>query len=87
MGTRGKDQATSERREAAIQHAADVEIMMECPTWPLLPVSKEIDEADYYFQIDFPRGAKTIKNTFSPSHISSAPEFGKRLLHVAPGFL
>ncbi|MDW5429528.1 hypothetical protein R7J51_24665, partial [Acinetobacter baumannii] len=25
-----KDQATSERREAAIQHAADVEIMMEC---------------------------------------------------------
>lgn len=81
-----KDQATSERREAAIQHAADVEIMMECrPHGLYYQYQKEIDEADYYFQIDFPRGAKTIKNTFSPSHISSAPEFGKRLLHVAPG--
>ena len=81
-----KDKATAERREAAILHSADAEIMMECrPHGLYYQYQEEIDEADYYFKIDFPRGVDSIKNTFSSSHISSAAEFGKRLLHVAPG--
>lgn len=84
-GQEEKDLATAERREAAIIHAADTEILMECrPKGLYYQYQKEIDEADYYFQIDFPRGA-TVKNTFSASNLSSAAEFGKRLLHVAPG--
>lgn len=81
-----KDQATAERRDAAILAAADAKLIMDCrPRGLYYQYMAEIDEADYYFQIDFPRGAKTIKNTFSASHISSASEFKKRLLHVAPG--
>ncbi|WP_287001098.1 toprim domain-containing protein [Acinetobacter sp.] len=81
-----KDQAIAERRDAAILAAADAKLIMDCrPRGLYYQYMAEIDEADYYFQIDFPRGAKTIKNTFSASHISSASEFKKRLLHVAPG--
>ncbi|ENU92524.1 hypothetical protein F971_01506 [Acinetobacter vivianii] len=80
-----KDQETDKRREAALLQAADTEILMECRPTPLYyQYQEEIDEAGYYFQIDFPR-AKTLKNTFTASHLSSAAEFGKRLLHVAPG--
>lgn len=81
-----KDQAVAERRDAAILAAADAKLIMDCrPRGLYYQYMVEIDEADYYFQIDFPRGAKTIKNTFSASHLSSASEFKKRLLHVAPG--
>ncbi|MBF7687716.1 toprim domain-containing protein [Acinetobacter rathckeae] len=81
-----KDKETSERRDAALLHATEAKLIMDCrPRGLYYQYMAEIDEADYYFQIDFPRGAKTIKNTFSASHISSASEFKKRLLHVAPG--
>ncbi|WP_324627295.1 toprim domain-containing protein [Acinetobacter sp. MD2(2019)] len=81
-----KDQAVAERRDAAILAAADAKLIMDCkPKGLYYQYMAEIDEADYYFQIDFPRGAKTIKNTFSASHLSSASEFKKRLLHIAPG--
>ena len=81
-----KDKAKEERREAALNHAVSVEIMMECrPRGLYYQYQKEIDEADYYFQIDFPRGIKSIKNTFSPAQIAASGEFEKRLLHVAPG--
>ncbi|ENV09319.1 hypothetical protein F966_01975 [Acinetobacter higginsii] len=81
-----KDKAIEERRAAAILHAAEAKLIMDCrPRGLYYQYMAEIDEADYYFQIDFPRGAKTIKNTFSAGHISSASEFKKRLLHIAPG--
>lgn len=81
-----KDKAIEERRDAAILAAAEAKLIMDCrPRGLYYQYMAEIDEADYYFQIDFPRGAKTIKNTFSAGHISSASEFKKRLLHIAPG--
>ncbi|KAA8734887.1 DUF927 domain-containing protein [Acinetobacter qingfengensis] len=81
-----KDQAVAERRDAAILHAADTKLLMDClPKGLYYQYMQEIDEADYYFQVDFPRGGKTVKNTFSASHIASAAEFKKRLLHIAPG--
>lgn len=81
-----KEQATAERREKALENAADAKLIMDCrPRGLYYQYMEEIDEADYFFQIDFPRGAKTIKNTFSASHIASASEFKKRLLHIAPG--
>lgn len=43
------------------------------------------DEAWYYFRIDFPHDGPAMKNTFNASQLSSAAEFKKRVLHMAPG--
>jgi hypothetical protein len=60
--------------------------MMECRPYGLYyQYQKEIDEASYFFKVDFPRGGQTIKNTFTSSQITSAGSFGERLTHIAPG--
>ena len=81
-----KDLLIAERRDSALEHASSVEIMMECrPHGLYYQYQKEIDEAEYYFKVDFPRGGQSIKNTFTSSQITSAGPFGDRLTHIAPG--
>ncbi|PWB14207.1 hypothetical protein DCO44_09855 [Acinetobacter sp. AM] len=81
-----KDLLLAERRDSALEHASTVEIMMECRPYGLYyQYQKEIDEASYFFKVDFPRGGQTIKNTFTSSQITSAGAFGERLTHIAPG--
>ena len=81
-----KDLLIAERRDSALEHASTVEIMMECRPYGLYyQYQKEIDEASYFFKVDFPRGGQTIKNTFTSSQITSAGAFGERLTHIAPG--
>ncbi|OAX58897.1 toprim domain-containing protein [Xanthomonas translucens] len=43
------------------------------------------DESWYYFRIDFPHDAPSVKGTFTGGHISSASEFKKRLISLAAG--
>ncbi|CAE6813402.1 toprim domain-containing protein [Xanthomonas arboricola] len=43
------------------------------------------DESWYYFRIDFPHDAASVKGTFTGGHISSASEFKKRLISLAAG--
>lgn len=81
-----KDLLIAERRDSALEHASTVEILMECRPYGLYyQYQKEIDEASYFFKVDFPRGGQTIKNTFTSSQITSAGSFGERLTHIAPG--
>lgn len=81
-----KDLLIAERRDSALEHASTVEILMECRPYGLYyQYQKEIDEASYFFKVDFPRGGQTIKNTFTSSQITSAGAFGERLTHIAPG--
>lgn len=43
------------------------------------------DESWYYLRVDFPHDGASIKNTFTGSMLTSAGEFKKRLLSIAPG--
>ncbi|WBX39004.1 toprim domain-containing protein [Acinetobacter schindleri] len=81
-----KEKAQAERREAALQAAANVTKIINCkPTALYYQYSEETDEAWYYFNIDFPRSQQSVKNTFTGSQLAAASEFKKRLLAVAPG--
>lgn len=43
------------------------------------------DESWYYLRVDFPHDGGSIKNTFTGAQLSSAGDFKKRLLSIAPG--
>lgn len=43
------------------------------------------DESWYYFRVDFPHDAPSVKGTFTGGHVSSASEFKKRLISLAAG--
>ncbi|EOR05009.1 toprim domain-containing protein [Acinetobacter tandoii] len=81
-----KEKALADRRDKALHAAANVTKIMSCkPTALYYQYSEETDEAWYYFNIDFPRNNKAVKNTFTGSQLAAASEFKKRLLAVAPG--
>lgn len=81
-----KEKALADRRDAALNAATNVTKIISCkPTALYYQYSDETDEAWYYFNIDFPRNQKTVKNTFTGSQLAAASEFKKRLLAVAPG--
>ncbi|WP_151710589.1 toprim domain-containing protein [Acinetobacter brisouii] len=81
-----KEKALADRREAALNAAANVTKIINCkPTALYYQYSEETDEAWYYFNIDFPRNQSSVKNTFTGSQLAAASEFKKRLLAVAPG--
>ncbi|PJI33012.1 toprim domain-containing protein [Acinetobacter pseudolwoffii] len=81
-----KEKAQADRREKALQAAANVTKIVNCkPTALYYQYSDETDEAWYYFNIDFPRNQQSVKNTFTGSQLAAASEFKKRLLAVAPG--
>lgn len=45
------------------------------------------DESWYFFRVDFPHDAPSVKGTFTGAQIASATEFKKRLLGLAQGAL
>lgn len=78
-----KDQAIAERRDGALEHAANVTRLMKCkPTALYQEFSVDTDESWYYFKIDLPRNRRPIKNTFTGSQLASAAKFKERLLSI-----
>lgn len=81
-----KNKAEADRRNAALNAAANVAKIINCkPTALYYQYSEDTDEAWYYFNVDFPRNQKSVKNTFTGSQLAAASEFKKRLLAIAPG--
>lgn len=74
------------KREKALFASHTVRPIANCNPVALYYQKNEItDEAWYYFRVDFPHDGASIKNTFTSAQISSAAEFKKRLLGIAPG--
>ena len=83
-----KDEMEEQVREQAIRSCYSVTEIANCkPTALYYQYSAEIDDAKYYFRIDFPKNAQPVKNTFTGGQLSAASEFKKRLLAVAPGVI
>ena len=73
-------------RERALSEAGGIRPIANCHPQPLyFQENKLTDESWYYFRVSFPHGGAPVKNTFSASQVSTASEFKKRLLGMAPG--
>lgn len=80
------DKTVDEIREQALMQSNTVTEICNCLPTPLYYLKNEItDEAWYYFRIEFPHDAPSVKNTFTAGQLSAAAEFKKRLLHSAAG--
>lgn len=55
------------------------------PTALYYQANKLTDESWYYFSVAFPHDGASVNNTFTGGQLSSASEFKKRLLGIAPG--
>lgn len=76
----------SQVREQALQEAGGVAEIANCyPTALYYQASSLTDESWYYYRVSFPHKGSAIKNTFTGGQLSSASEFKKRLLAIAPG--
>ncbi len=81
-----KDEYEEKVIDQAIRSCYSVTEMAKCkPTALYYQYSEEIEDAKYYFRIDFPKNAHTVKTTFTGAQLASAAEFKKRLIAVAPG--
>lgn len=80
----GLDQ--EELRELAMRESGGIREIANCLPTPLyFQQNKITDESWYYFRVEFPHDGAAIKNTFTAGQISTASEFKKRLLGIAPG--
>ena len=80
------DMPRDEARRQALMQSNTVSEICNCLPTPLYYLKNEItDEAWYYFRIEFPHDAPSVKNTFTAGQLSAAAEFKKRLLHSAAG--
>lgn len=73
------------REKALIEAKAVYEIANCYPTALYYQANPLTDESWYYLRVDFPHDGASIKNTFTGAQLSSATEFKKRLLSIAPG--
>ncbi|MEH5619554.1 toprim domain-containing protein [Enterobacter cloacae] len=74
-------------QERALRESGGLVEIASCVIKPLYFLeSKPTDESWYYIQVDTPTG-ESVKNTFTAGQVASAPEFKKRLLHIAKGAL
>ena len=64
------DSISSEDKEILAEAFINITLLIASSDNKL--TQKEIDEAEYYFKVDFPRGGQSIKNTFT-SGLSSWP--------------
>jgi energy-coupling factor transporter ATP-binding protein EcfA2 len=75
------------KRLEAVSSCMSVNEIANCYPEPLYyQYNETLDEAWYYFRINFPKG-RPIKNTFTGGQLSVAAEFKKRLLAIAPGVI
>ena len=73
-------------RDKALAESGGVVELANCYAAPLYyQANSQTDESWYYYRITFPHGGGAIKNTFTAAQLSSASEFKKRLLAIAPG--
>lgn len=73
-------------KEKALQESGTLTEIASCyPTALYYQANPATDESWYYFRVDFPHDGTPVKNTFTGSQLSSASEFKKRLLAIAPG--
>lgn len=80
------DLSEKEVRERAMLEAHTLREIANChPTALYYQANTLTDESWYYLRVDFPHDGDPIKNTFTGSQLSSASEFKKRLLAIAPG--
>ncbi|WP_372941462.1 toprim domain-containing protein [Shewanella sp.] len=79
-------EANDEVIEDALKESSSVVELAACYPEALYYQAHEVtDESWYYFRVSFPHDNEAIKNTFSGGQLSSASEFKKRLMSVAPG--
>ncbi|ROT46338.1 bifunctional DNA primase/helicase [Pusillimonas sp. NJUB218] len=75
-----------ELRERALNESNSIREIANCLPTPLyFQENKITDESWYYFRVAFPHDGQPVKNTFTSSQVSTASEFKKRLLGIAPG--
>ena len=73
------------REKALIEAKSVIEISNCYPQALYYQANMLTDESWYYLRVDFPHDGSSIKNTFTGAQLSSATEFKKRLLSIAPG--
>ena len=75
-----------EKMIEALRRSGGVREIANCyPEFLYYQRNETTDEAWYYCRIDFPHDGGTIKGTFTGAQVSSAGDFKKRLIHMAPG--
>lgn len=75
-----------ELREMAMRESGGIREIANCLPTPLyFQQNKITDESWYYFRVEFPHDGEPIKNTFTAGQLTTASEFKKRLLGIAPG--
>lgn len=73
-------------RDQALQESGGVVEIANCYPQALYYQAHALtDESWYYYRVSFPHKGRAIKNTFTSGQLSSASEFKKRLLGIAPG--
>ncbi|WP_224798196.1 toprim domain-containing protein [Idiomarina abyssalis] len=79
-------EASEEDIDNALKESSSVVELAACYPEALYYQAHEVtDESWYYFRVSFPHDNAPIKNTFSGGQLSSASEFKKRIMGVAPG--
>lgn len=80
--------SAAEIHDMAMEASRSIREIANCrPTALYYQSNLLTDESWYYVKIDFPHDGPAVKNTFTGSQLSSATEFKKRLLAIAPGAL
>lgn len=80
------DLSEEEKRDRALAESGTVAELANCyPQALYYQANAQTDESWYYYRVSFPHRGAPIKNTFTASQLSSASEFKKRLLAIAPG--
>lgn len=75
-----------QRRDKALRQCGAVVEIANCYPQALYFQRNEVtDESWYYFRVDFPHDAPTVRNTFTGGQVAAASEFKKRLLSMAAG--
>lgn len=76
----------TEIRDKALAESGSVSEIANCyPSALYYQQNTLTDESWYYYRVAFPHKGKPLKNTFTAGQLSSAAEFKKRLLAIAPG--
>ncbi len=86
LGEEANEKTQEELRDQAMKESGGIRQIANCHPYPLYYQANLItDESWYYFRVEFPHDGAPIKNTFTSGQLSSAGEFKKRLLAIAPG--